>query len=84
MGFIYIYNAIQCPMEEIHGRQSALHNAAAGGILGYVGVSQNLIGIPFVGPDLFYKYPFIPRAWAGAAVYGGLGLGLAMFGGKPL
>jgi hypothetical protein len=41
-------------MEIIHGRQSALHNVAAGGMIGYVGVSRGMIGVPFVNPYFLY------------------------------
>eukprot|EP00471_Norrisiella_sphaerica_P000065 CAMPEP_0184481672 /NCGR_PEP_ID=MMETSP0113_2-20130426/3231_1 /TAXON_ID=91329 /ORGANISM="Norrisiella sphaerica, Strain BC52" /LENGTH=99 /DNA_ID=CAMNT_0026860931 /DNA_START=82 /DNA_END=377 /DNA_ORIENTATION=- len=43
-GVIYAYNAIQCPMEAIHGRKSILHNILGGGLLGYVGVSRGWVG----------------------------------------
>ena len=81
-GFIYTYNAIQCPMEEIHGRKSALHNVLAGGMLGYLGVSSGNIGIPFVDPHFFYRHPYIRPPLAGFLVYGGLGGAFAMLGGK--
>jgi hypothetical protein len=84
MAFIYTYNAMQCPMEEIHGRKSALHNALSGGIIGFIGVTNNRIGIPFIDPNTLYRYPFVSPGMAAFAVYGGLGLGLAMIGGKPL
>ncbi len=75
---------MQCPMEAIHGRRSALHNGISGAILGYVGVSTHRIGIPFVDPFSLMRYPFISPAMAGAAVYGSFGLGLAMLGGKRI
>ena len=84
IAFIYTYNAMQCPMEEIHGRRSALHNALAGGMIGYLGVTTNRIGIPFVDPYTLYRYPFVTPGGAAFVVYGGLGLGLAMLGGKPI
>lgn len=52
--FIYGYNIIQCPMEIIHGRQSSLHNVAAGGLLGYIGVTRGGMGVPFVSPYFLY------------------------------
>lgn len=84
MAFIYTYNAMQCPMEEIHGRRSALHNAISGGIIGCIGVTTHRIGIPFIDPHTLHRYPFVPPGMAAFCVYGGLGLGLAMLGGKPL
>ena len=84
MGFVYAYNAIQCPMEEIHGRRSAIHNGISGAMLGYIGVTTGRIGIPFVNPYTLYRYPFVTPGVVGVAVYGGLGLLLASFGGKPL
>jgi hypothetical protein len=57
--FIYGYNVIQCPMEIIHGRQSSLHNVAAGGLIGYLGVTRGNMGVPFVSPYFLYgtRYP---------------------------
>jgi hypothetical protein len=71
-------------MEEIHGRRSALHNALSGGIIGYIGVSTNRIGIPFVDPYTFYRYPFMSPGMTAFVVYGGMGFGLALLGGKPV
>mmetsp|Transcript_5024 Transcript_5024/g.6499 ORF Transcript_5024/g.6499 Transcript_5024/m.6499 type:complete len:128 (-) Transcript_5024:421-804(-) len=84
MAFIYTYNAIQCPMEEIHGRSSALHNLLAGGMLGYMGVKNGNIGIPFVSHDFFYRFPFLRPQHVALAVYGSMGGALAMLGGKPI
>jgi hypothetical protein len=84
MAFIYTYNAMQCPMEEIHGKRSALHNALSGGIIGYIGVTTHRLGIPFVDPYTLYRYPFISPGMAAFAVYGGMGFGLALLGGKPV
>ena len=47
---IYLYGALICPMEAVHGRQSSLHNFAAAGTLGYIGVATGQAGIPFVDP----------------------------------
>lgn len=52
--FIYGYNILQCPMEIIHGRQSALHNVASGGLIGYIGVTRGNMGVPFVSPYFLY------------------------------
>ncbi len=43
-----------------------MHNVAAGGILGYVGVSRGRLGVPFVSPYFLYgmRYPGL----VGAAV----------------
>lgn len=84
MGFIYIYNALQCPMEAIHGRQSLLHNIGSGATLGYLGYRAGVFGIPFVDPLTFYRYPALKPSLVCAAVYGaGAGV-LAALGGKPL
>jgi hypothetical protein len=37
-GGMYLYNIMQCPMEEIHGRPSSLHNFISAGMIGYAGV----------------------------------------------
>lgn len=85
IGGLYCYNVLQCPMEAVHGRRSALHNAAAGAVLGYVGVSAGMLGIPFVEHSFFYRYPQLSPAVTGAAVYGGISLLLATaLGGKPI
>ncbi len=84
MAFIYTYNAIQCPMEAIHGRQSAIHNGISGGLIGYIGVATHRIGIPFIDPYTLMRYPFVSPAIAGFAVYGSMGFGLALLGGKPI
>ena len=81
-GFIYTYNAIQCPMEAIHGRKSAIHNVLAGGILGYIGVISGSVGIPFVDPYFFHRHPYIRPQMAGFVVYGGMGGAFALLGGK--
>lgn len=81
-GFIYTYNAMQCPMEAIHGRKSAWHNVLAGGTLGYIGVSSGRVGIPFVDPSFFYRHPYIRPHVAGFVVYGSMGGAFAMLGGK--
>lgn len=82
--FIYTYNAIQCPMEEIHGRRSALHNVIAGGLMGYLGVSSGRIGIPFIDSSFFYRNPSIRPELVAFGVYGGMGGAFAMLGGKRI
>lgn len=81
-GGLFAYHAMVCPMEVIHGRRSALHNVAAGGTLGYIGVSLGKLGVPFVSPHFLYtvRNPAI----IGGAVYGVMGGALAALGGKPV
>ncbi|KAL3798127.1 hypothetical protein ACHAWO_010871 [Cyclotella atomus] len=69
-------------MEIIHGRQSSLHNVAAGGLIGYLGVTRGNMGVPFVSPYFLYgtRYPGL----IGAAVYGSIAGVLATLGGKTL
>jgi hypothetical protein len=83
VGGLYCYWAIQCPMEAIHGRQSAFHNVLAGATIGYLGVANGRLGVPFVDYTFFYRNPNISPPLAGALVYGLLGGGFAMIGGKP-
>lgn len=83
IGGMYLYGALQCPMEGISRRSSAWHNFFSGSIIGYLGVSAGMLGIPFVHPSFFYKNPRFPPALVGAAVYGSLGAGMAALGGKP-
>lgn len=85
IGGLYVYQALLCPMEAISGRQSSLHNAISGGVLGYIGVASRQLSIPFVSPYFFHQNPQIPPPLMGAAVYGGMAFVLASFlGGKPL
>jgi len=85
MGGLYLYHIMQCPMEAVHGRPSALHNALSGGILGYVGVASGQLGIPFLDSYFFYRNPQIPAPLVGAAVYSGIAFILAaVLGGKPV
>lgn len=83
MGGLYCYWVIQCPMEAIHGRQSALHNVLAGATIGFLGVANGRLGVPFVDATFFYRNPNISPPLAGAVVYGLIGGGLATLGGKP-
>lgn len=84
IGGIYLYWALQCPMEAIHGRQSALHNILSGATIGYLGVSMGRLGVPFVDATFFYRHPQISPPIAGAVVYGAIAGGLATLGGKPM
>jgi hypothetical protein len=86
MGGLYCYMALICPMEAISGRQSAIHNGLSAGMIGYIGVSIRLLGVPFVSPYYFLSNPNGPSPPVmGAAVYGGMALLLSsLLGGKPL
>jgi hypothetical protein len=83
-GGLYIYNAIQCPMEALHGRSSLLHNFLAGGALGYAGVLSGAIGVPFLSPYYYAIHSRSGVAAIGAVVYGSLAAAFASFGGKTL
>jgi len=82
-GGLYVYNILQCPLEAVHGRQSAWHNVLSGGTLGYVGVHAGRLGIPFVDPYFFVRNPQVSPPMAGAVVYGGIAGLLGMLSGKP-
>jgi hypothetical protein len=84
MAGIYVYNIVQCPMEAVHGRQSLLHNVMAAGMLGYVGVSKGVLGVPFIDSSFAYRYPRVSPPMLAFAVYGGIAGALSAFGGKPL
>lgn len=84
IGGLYLFWSLQCPMEAIHGRQSAWHNILSGATIGYLGVSSGRLGVPFVDYTFFYRNPRISPPLAGAAVYGGIAGCLAMLGNKPL
>jgi len=81
-GGIYLYNALQCPMVAVHGRESAAHNVAAAGILGYVGTKSYNLAVPFVDPSFFWRNPQFPRPLVAAGVYGSIGAAFAIMGGK--
>jgi hypothetical protein len=83
MAGLYIYNIVQCPMEAFHGRQSLLHNFAAAGMLGYVGVAQGRMGIPFINPYTLIGSPLKPEIVA-FGVYGGMAAAFAALGGKRI
>lgn len=83
VGFLFAYSALQCPMEELHGRRSLLHNCISGGALGYAGVQSGALGIPFghmLPPALYRMRPPV----AGAVMYGALAAALGTLSGKPL
>lgn len=71
-------------MEAVHGRQSGWHNIASAAILGYIGVTWGVLGIPFVDGYFFFRYPQISPPLAGAAVYGSLSFVFtSVLSGKP-
>ncbi|KAL7553816.1 hypothetical protein ACHAWF_017153 [Thalassiosira exigua] len=81
-GSLVTYHALMCPMEVIHGKQSAWHNVAAAGSLGFLGVSSGKLGVPFLSPYLLMSFRPPAPAFIGATVYGAMGGCLAAFGGK--
>eukprot|EP00439_Symbiodinium_sp_Y106_P074486 s327_g14.t1 len=84
-GLLYVYQALQCPMEALQGRRSLLHNVAAGGLIGAWGVQQGLLGVPFASPAFFFRYPQVTPTMAAFMVYGaGAGVMASMLGGKAL
>eukprot|EP00339_Tiarina_fusa_P004383 CAMPEP_0117048220 /NCGR_PEP_ID=MMETSP0472-20121206/33322_1 /TAXON_ID=693140 ORGANISM="Tiarina fusus, Strain LIS" /NCGR_SAMPLE_ID=MMETSP0472 /ASSEMBLY_ACC=CAM_ASM_000603 /LENGTH=109 /DNA_ID=CAMNT_0004761215 /DNA_START=16 /DNA_END=345 /DNA_ORIENTATION=+ len=85
VGGLYLYHVLQCPMEAFSGGPSALHNVASGGIVGYMGVSAGMLGVPLVDAYFFMRYPSISPPMAGAIVYGSIaGIIATTLGGKPL
>ena len=83
IGGLYVYGVLVCPMEELSGRQSAVHNFLSGAILGYAGVAGGRVGIPFnlEAPMLINR---VPLPIGGALVYGAIGWAFAAFQGKPI
>lgn len=57
-------------------------NVAAAGMMGYVGVSRGVMGVPFVNP--YHLYSFRNPAIIGGAVYGAMGGAMAMLEGKTI
>ena len=84
VGFLYLYRALQCPMEAIHGRQSLLHNILSSATIGYVGVTRGWLGIPFVDQYIFYRYPSLRPGTVGFVVYGAIGGAFGALSGKKL
>jgi hypothetical protein len=83
IGFLYAYGALICPMEDIQGRRSSVHNFLSGSILGYIGIVRGHIGVPFnlEAPMLVNR---VPLPVGGALVYGSLAYLIASFQGKSL
>ncbi|KAG7358415.1 hypothetical protein IV203_015003 [Nitzschia inconspicua] len=82
-GFLFVYNAAQCPMEAIHGRPSLWHNIISAGTIGYIGVRTGRFGVPFVNPMMLqYQYGIRPEVVA-FGIYGGIaGILAGALGGK--
>ena len=81
-GGMYLYNIMQCPMEEIHGRSSLIHNFISAGIIGYAGVMTGRLGIPFIMP---YQIPRgVSPPMMGFVMYGSLASAFAALKGKRL
>ena len=73
-GGIYLYHALQCPMEAFHGRPSLWHNVISGGSIGLMGVASGRLSIPFIGNNaqqIYYKTGLTPPLLA-FGVYGTL------------
>eukprot|EP00548_Thalassiothrix_antarctica_P002264 CAMPEP_0194138438 /NCGR_PEP_ID=MMETSP0152-20130528/8220_1 /TAXON_ID=1049557 /ORGANISM="Thalassiothrix antarctica, Strain L6-D1" /LENGTH=109 /DNA_ID=CAMNT_0038835877 /DNA_START=106 /DNA_END=435 /DNA_ORIENTATION=+ len=79
MAGIYVYNVSTCPMEAIHGRQSLLHNFLSAGVIGFVGVSRGMLGIPFL-----QNYHISNPPVAAFFVYGSIASAFSALGGKRL
>ena len=84
IGFIYVYHALQCPMEGVHGRRSLAHNGLAAGGMGFWAVSAGQASVPFLDGSFFYKYPAVKPPVAAFAVYGLIGMIAGSLGGKQL
>jgi len=83
-GFIYLYMALHCPMEQITGRKSLKNDFAAGFTVGYLGVSRGLIGLPFGGSNVVWQAANkgIPIPVIGGALYGAIATAFGMFNGR--
>ena len=69
-GAMYLYHAMQCPMEGIHGRSSLWHNIISGGVIGFFGFTSGRLGIPFISNP--YAINGIPPQILAFGVYGTL------------
>lgn len=82
MGTVYLYYALQCPMEAVHGRSSSLHNGLSAFTMSYIALSQQWIGVPFVPPYLLMDLPFFARTLLGSSIYGTMAFALASIWGQ--
>jgi hypothetical protein len=83
MGTIYLYYALKCPMEAVHGRSSSIHNGLSAFTMSYIALSRQWIGVPFVPPYYLMSIPFFTRTLLGSSMYGGMAFVLAsIWGGK--
>jgi hypothetical protein len=83
IGTIYLYYALQCPMEAVHGRASSLHNGLSAFTMSYIALSQQWIGVPFVPSYYLMNIPFFTRTLLGSSIYGSMAFVLAsVWGGK--
>ena len=70
IGTLYLYYALQCPMEAVHGRSSSLHNGASAFTMSYIALSRQWIGVPFIPPYYLMDMPFFARTILGSSIYG--------------
>jgi hypothetical protein len=85
IGTIYLYYALQCPMEAVHGRSSSLHNGLSAFTISYVALSRQWIGVPFFPAYQLMGIPFFTRTLLGSSIYGGMALVFAsIWGGKRI
>ena len=82
-GFIYMYHALQCPMEALHGRRSLWHNIISAGMMGSAAVNSGQAGIPFVERSFYSMYPRVTPPVLAFVVYGAIGGAMGGLSGKP-
>lgn len=74
--FVYIYNAIQCPLEALSNRRSYIHNGIAGAIIGTYGVQMGMLSVMNI------NHVNLPRSAVAALLYGGIGTIMGILEGK--
>jgi hypothetical protein len=71
-------------MEAIHGRPSLWHNVLSGGFIGYMGVVEGILSVPFVNPHRIYHQTGLSPPVVAFGIYGGMaGVMGGMLGNKP-
>jgi hypothetical protein len=79
VGVVYVYYAIQCPMEAIHNKESYIHNGISAFTLSYIGLAQQRIGVPLISAYTIYQLPLLARNILGASIYSCMAMTFAAF-----
>jgi hypothetical protein len=85
IGTIYLYYALQCPMEAIHGKSSAIHNGVSAGMISFIALHRQMMGVPFIPAHTLMVMPPLTANILGSTIYGAMAfLMAATLGGKSI